>query len=666
MRTRKLSSLLKFFFLYVQPEDTSVPLQDTVRVIALYAISAVFIFSSAYNLPLVIREGASLSTSLLIAYPVLVIASLVTFWSTRSIKRSRIPMGVAMVALIVHQYLELGGIYGLGLLTFTFCIPIMYLFFGILPGIIFIVAYFLVVVERLFFGSAPATSILRDPVISQRLAVLIGIATVVGIIACACMEQIIRNLSLVAFHDVTTRLPNRFSIEQKLKRSMRSGPTKKFSIIGIRILNYNRINAMLGTDQGDNLMLQIGQRLKDIGTDERFVGRWSGSLFMTKQDTVEHARLVAAADAILDALSAPYQLESHRATVLFAVAISRYPYDALSCRQLMSNIISLLDHNRPRDVLFFNNENLREQHFHFNLVELLNKANPDADFRLEYQPKMRVDDGKCTGAEVLLRWKEPSLGEISPGVFIPIAEESGQIRTITRWVIKRCFADIGKIVADKAEEGSDARDNGAPVSFAINLSVMDLRDHDFTAYLKRELSNTGISASRVEFEITEGTMVDNDPQIRKTIQAILDLGFRISIDDFGTGYSSLSYLHKIHVHALKIDQSFVRGIDAGSAQDKFPVIDAIISMGKSLGLNVIAEGVESERQLRYLRERGCDTAQGWLFSKSIPFTAYLDFTKRNLNGTSDAGYPPLRPEQAPVQATVQDAVQASVQAPERA
>lgn len=624
MRTRTLTSYLKLFFLRVQSEETSVPLQDTVRVIALYAVSAVFLFSSAYNLPLVIREGMPLSASLLIAYPVLVIASLVTFWSTRSIKRSRIPMGIAVILVIAQQYFDIGGVYGLGLLTFFFCIPIMYLFFGIFPGITFIVAYYLVILERLTFGSANATSIYHNPIVSQRLSVILGIATVVGIIACACMEQIIRNLSLVAFHDTTTRLPNRFSIEQKLKRSMRCGPGKKFSVIGIRILNYNRVNAMLGTDQGDNLMLQIAQRLGEIGKDERFVGRWSGSLFMTKQDTVDHARLVATADEILDALSAPYQLESHRITVLFSVAISRYPYDALSSRQLMSNIISLLDHNRPRNVLFFNNENLREQHYHFNLVELLNKANPDTDFRLVYQPKIRVGDGKCVGAEVLLRWKESSLGEIAPGVFIPIAEESGQIRTITRWVIKRCFADI----SDTLEEAADGIMGDPAVSFAINLSVMDLRDRDFTAFLKRELSVSRIPAAHVEFEITEGTMIDDDPQIRKTIQAILDLGFRISIDDFGTGYSSLSYLHKIHVHALKIDQSFVRGIDAGKERDTFPVIDAIISMGKSLGLDVIAEGVESERQLDYLRERGCDTAQGWLFSKAIPFADYLGFASR--------------------------------------
>jgi diguanylate cyclase (GGDEF)-like protein len=624
MRTRTLTAYLKLFFLRVKSEETSVPLQDTVRVIALYAVSAVFLFSSAYNLPLVIREGMPLSASLLIAYPVLVIASLVTFWSTRSIKRSRIPMGIAVILVIAQQYFDIGGVYGLGLLTFFFCIPIMYLFFGIFPGITFIVAYYLVILERLTFGSANATSIYNNPIISQRLSVILGIATVVGIVACACMEQIIRNLSLVAFHDTTTRLPNRFSIEQKLKRSMRCGPGKKFSVIGIRILNYNRVNAMLGTDQGDNLMLQIAQRLREIGKDERFVGRWSGSLFMTKQDTVDHARLVATADEILDALSAPYQLESHRITVLFSVAISRYPYDALSSRQLMSNIISLLDHNRPRDVLFFNNENLREQHYHFNLVELLNKANPDTDFRLVYQPKIRVGDGKCVGAEVLLRWKESSLGEIAPGVFIPIAEESGQIRTITRWVIKRCFADLSETM----EEAADGLMGDPAVSFAINLSVMDLRDRDFTAFLKRELSVSRIPAAHVEFEITEGTMIDDDPQIRKTIQAILDLGFRISIDDFGTGYSSLSYLHKIHVHALKIDQSFVRGIDAGKERDTFPVIDAIISMGKSLGLDVIAEGVESERQLGYLRERGCDTAQGWLFSKAIPFTDYLGFASR--------------------------------------
>jgi len=617
MHRRKHPHQLRTFFLGVHPDKDTHPLLDMIQVIALYSVCGVFLFSSVFNLSLVMARGSPLDTGILVAYAVLSIAALATFWVSRKIMLARIPVGIALAVLIAQQMLYPGGVYGLGFLNFYFCIPIVYLFFGLGIGATFMIAYFAAISFRLSLGNFVEPSILTNPAIPPRLTIMISLATVVGVITCACLEKIITSLSRIAFYDQITVLPNRFKIEERLKQDIKFGKNKKFSVLGIRILNYNKINAMLGTDQGDNLMSQIGQRLEKLAGEGHFTGRWSGSLFVSIQYTTDHAKIEAFAKAILENLSAPYQLESHRPTVLFAVSVSRYPYDALSSRQLMSNIISLLDHNLPGDVLFFNNENLREQHYHFSLIELLNKAETDRDFSLMYQPKIRIADGGCTGAEILLRWNDISLGNISPSVFIPLAEQSGQIRKITRWVIRRAFAEIG----EGMRSWNEASDFG---TFAINLSVMDLRDRDFTAFLGKELERSGIPPETIEFEITEGSMVDDDPQIRKSIKSILDLGFRISIDDFGTGYSSLSYLHRLHVHALKIDQSFVRVLDPSNA----PIIDAIISMGKSLGLDVIAEGVESREQLEYLKMKGCDTAQGWLFSKAVEFAQFAEFRRQ--------------------------------------
>jgi diguanylate cyclase (GGDEF)-like protein len=620
MTIKKVVRFARVFFLGVPPGKDTHPLQDSISVVAMYTFCVAFLFTSAFNLPLMLKSSDIAEAITLAAYILLAVATLVVFFATRSLACARIPAGIAVIALIVQQFLDPGGVYGLGLLNFFFAIPIVYLFFGLYSGSFFIGTYYFATAVRLGQGKFRATSILANPEIPHRLVVILGLATAIGIITCACLERVIQSLYKLAFYDPVTGLPNRLRIEENLKKEIRFGKDRTFSVIGIRILNYNKINAMLGTDQGDNLMKQIGERLDAETGPESVTGRWSGSLFVSIQRTTGHAEIEDLARTALDALSEPYHLENHSTTVLFALSVSRYPQDALSSRQLMSNIISLLDGNRPGDVRFFSNENLRAQHYHFSVIERLSNMDPDREFSLAYQPKIRISDGECTGAEILLRWHDEKLGDVSPAVFIPLAEQSGQIRKITRWVIRNAFSDI----SEGRDDDSDPETN----VFAINLSVMDLRDRDFVDFLDRELILSDCPAGLVEFEITEGTMVDDDPHIRTNIRAILDRGFRISIDDFGTGYSSLSYLHRLQVHALKIDQSFVKSLDPASA----PVIDAIISMGKSLGLDVIAEGVESFDQLNYLRRKGCDTAQGWLFSKAISFGEYLEYRAKMREG----------------------------------
>jgi sensor c-di-GMP phosphodiesterase-like protein len=164
--------------------------------------------------------------------------------------------------------------------------------------------------------------------------------------------------------------------------------------------------------------------------------------------------------------------------------------------------------------------------------------------------------------------------------------------------------------------------------YAINLSVSDLKDRDFIPFLLGQIESTCCSPRLIEFELTESMLIDSDPQIQETLEGIRSLGFQIAIDDFGTGYSSLSSLHNIHVQHLKIDQSFVRVIEDGADPDSFPVLNAIISMGASLGLEITAEGVETRYQADYLREKGCHTAQGWLYSRGIPLEQFIDFVNR--------------------------------------
>ncbi len=206
-----------------------------------------------------------------------------------------------------------------------------------------------------------------------------------------------------------------------------------------------------------------------------------------------------------------------------------------------------------------------------------------------------------------------------------MAEQTGFIRKITRWVIRRCVADIETIWKAEGELSKD-------LMFSINLSVADLRDKGLVDFLTREVLLVPGIARAIAFEITEGIMLDEDTMVKRNLSHLQGAGFKIAIDDFGTGYSSLSYLHKIRVNELKIDQSFVRNLFARDTPDETPVIDAIISMSKSLGLNITAEGVENEAQLAWLGSNGCDTVQGFLFSRGISVTDFLAFLRKNATG----------------------------------
>ena len=207
------------------------------------------------------------------------------------------------------------------------------------------------------------------------------------------------------------------------------------------------------------------------------------------------------------------------------------------------------------------------------------------------------------------------MGPVSPAHFIPVAEENGSIRYITRWILRRCFTDLKQVQAHFSD---------APAVHAVNLSVMDLKDRDFLPALQALTAEVGVDPRFFEFELTEGMLIDENPQIRQTLEGLTRMGFRLAIDDFGTGYSSLSYLNTLKVHNIKIDQSFIQPI-GGSPGEAHPVVDAIISMGLAMGLEITAEGVETEEQYAYLKKQGCQVIQGWLFSQALTLGEYLSY-----------------------------------------
>ncbi len=618
------------FLLYSRPSTGAVPFLEQIAVMALYTTGLSLIGISLTNISLISAHGFTLSAILLVSYIVLAALGILSFWLTRTLTVSRVIYGLAVALVVLEQAIDAGGVYGLGVFYFFFAFPIVYMFFGLRFSVISMIAYCAAFATRLCFGPPSADSIYNSGDIGSRSLMIIGFAAIIEILICVCFDRIFKHLSRQAFHDQTSGLPNRRKVEDTLKRDIAyfGGSKLEFSIIAIKMINLNRVNTLLGSEGCDAILRETGRRLQSFGVETRIVGRWSSSIFILVSDLHETGDVELFSSALLETLCAPYAASGRMITVNFALAVSRHPEDSDAGASIVENAISLLDSStvQPGEIRFFNEETLSLQRYRYAILDNLSNANFDRVFKLVYQPKVRISDRVCTGAEALIRWHDEQFGDVSPSVFIPIAEKTGFIRKITRWVIRRCVADIGAI---RKAEGALARE----LSFSVNLSVADLRDKGLIDFLAREVISVPGMTEAIEFEITEGIMLDEDAQVKLNLTHLQAAGFKIAIDDFGTGYSSLSYLHKIRVNELKIDQSFIRNLFARDTPDETPVIDAIISMSKSLGLNITAEGVENEAQFAWLRNNGCNTVQGFLFSRGISVEDFVEYVRKNRNGS---------------------------------
>ena len=279
----------------------------------------------------------------------------------------------------------------------------------------------------------------------------------------------------------------------------------------------------------------------------------------------------------------------------------------------------------PGDFSFYTETmNLRAQHQQ-GLESAIRQALERDEFVLHYQPKLELKTGKIVGAEALIRWFAPRAGWVSPSEFIPVAEDSGLIVPLTQWVLRRA-----------CEQGQAWRAMGlSPLCISVNVSAIDFRQRDFTDNLAEILTQTGLPPAQLELEITESVLMQNVDDTVATLNTIKAMGVRLALDDFGTGYSSLSYLRRFSIDVLKIDQSFVRGMSVNSQDAQ--LISAIIGMGKSLNMSIIAEGVETIEQLNFLQAQRCEEGQGFLFSKAVPPKDFAQLMQ--------AGHPALMPDQ---------------------
>ncbi|CAM4363739.1 sensor domain-containing protein [Saccharibacillus endophyticus] len=433
-----------------------------------------------------------------------------------------------------------------------------------------------------------------------------------GYLARLAIEQD-RSASLIyrmAYHDSLTGLPNRRSFQEKLSRSiaeaLRSGD--KLSILYVDLDRFKTVNDSLGHGAGDALLAQIAARLKSSLDGEAFIARHGGDEFAILTEDWRASEAGATAQRILDAFAEPFEVGGYELFVTPSVGISIYPEHGNNAAALLQHADAAMYKAKEagKDTYaVYEAEDEMKIGARILLENDLRKSLEKNELHLFYQPQISLFPEQRIGAEALLRWHRGNSEWVSPVDFIPLAEETGLIIPIGEWVLRTACRQ-GKRWIDEGYE---------PFIMAINLSPRQFRQRNLVELIRTILDDTGYPPEFLELEITEGLTLDVESASEKMKQ-LRDLGVHISIDDFGTGYSSLNYLKRLPISRLKVDRSFVRDIETDLGDRD--IVKAIISMAHNLKITVIAEGVENEEQLSFLKENGCDEVQGYLFGRPVP------------------------------------------------
>jgi len=435
----------------------------------------------------------------------------------------------------------------------------------------------------------------------------------------------------LADHDELTGLPNRNLFKQALNQALQRAEraNKMLSILFFDLDRFKNINDSLGHDAGDEVLRTVAERLNACVRKVDVVARFGGDEFavLTEGLTAED-QAGTVARKILDALSKPMLLSGRQYRPAASIGISTYPTDGRDAQSLQkhADIAMYRAKEEGRSTFQFyseqlNTHSLQRLEFESNLSNALNNR----EFVLHYQPKMDLATGKVTSMEALIRWVSPQFGFVSPGQFISIAEETGLILPLGRWIAQTACV-----------QNSAWQKGGLPsLRVAINISARQMADKGLVDFIAETVRKTGLSPESLELEITESAVMSNQDYAEKVLNRFKELGFHLTMDDFGTGYSSLAYLKRFPFDSVKIDQSFVRGIPDSS--DDVAIVAAIIAMAHSLQLKVVAEGVETENQLNMLRKLGCDTIQGYYFSKPIPSNEVVMLLFKIMKGGGKTG-----------------------------
>lgn len=423
-------------------------------------------------------------------------------------------------------------------------------------------------------------------------------------------EQELRILHQAHF-DALTELPNRFlsldRLAQLLKDAQRNN--ESVAVLFLDLDDFKKINDTLGHETGDKLLIEAAGRLRAAVREGDTVGRLGGDEFIVLLGGIANASAVRpVVENLLERFRDSFKVDGRELIITASVGISIYPDDGDSPSELLRSADSAMYHSKGQGrntYSYYTDAMNKDVARRLALEEQMHGALGRGEFRLCYQPQLEIDSGTMVGIEALLRWHNPLLGDVQPGEFIPIAEHTGMIVPIGRFVINEALGTLAQL----------QQRNGSALRIAVNFSPRQFRDPSLVSFITDALQDTELSGEALELEITEGVLMGAHGFIDEILNKLAGMGVNLAMDDFGTGYSSLSYLRSYPFDVIKIDRSFVNDIAVDPADRE--LISATVAMAHGLGLKVVAEGVENEGQLEYLTELGCDYAQGYLFSKPV-------------------------------------------------
>ncbi|MFI1537625.1 putative bifunctional diguanylate cyclase/phosphodiesterase [Streptomyces anandii] len=440
-------------------------------------------------------------------------------------------------------------------------------------------------------------------------------------------------------HDPVTRLPNRTLFFERLSAALEAGSqpesdpepepgsyerggTGRIGLCYLDLDGFKAINDTLGHRIGDRLLAAVAERLTRCADDAGYgrasaplVARLGGDEFaLLVEDSTGTEQLAALAESVLTALQAPFELSGRRLSVSASIGVVERQTDGTSATALMQAADTTLywakADGRARWTLFDPERNAHRMTRQA-LVSTLRAAVERGEFTLEYQPLVGMDDGRLRGVEALVRWRHPQFGVLTPNRFIALAEEDGSIVPLGRWILATACRQARRWQLDHPGE--------PPIFVSVNVAVRQVWDSDLVADVAEVLAETGLAPHLLQLELTESAVMGSAGRPLQTLRALSDMGVHIAIDDFGTGYSNLAYLSRLPVSVLKLDGSFVRGFqhEERTGEADVVIVEAMIQLAHRLGLSVTAECVETSDQASRLRRIGCDTGQGWLYSRPV-------------------------------------------------
>lgn len=426
------------------------------------------------------------------------------------------------------------------------------------------------------------------------------------------LQQRTAEVDWLAYYDTVTQLPNRTLFEDRLAQAVAiaRATDQSLGVLFISLDQFKKVNDSLGHGPGDSLLREFGERLKSCISKSDTVARFGGDEFALLRTQIDGTKdIIETIGLLAQVLKFSFALPGHELFGTASVGISMFPFDGDDGQTLLKNAGAALYKAKKSggaNYQFFTADMHELATRRLALETNLRRAIQNEEFLLHYQPRVSVDSLAITGVEALVRWQHPQLGLVSPSEFIPLAEDTGLIVPIGEWVLRHACG--------QAQEWQER--GFAPIQMSVNISARQFHDRDLSETVIRILDETGLAAKHLDLEVTESSIMQNAEFAAGVLNRLKSMGINLSIDDFGTGFSSLASLKRLPIDVLKVDQSFVR--DVTTDPDDAALVMAIITLAHNLRLRVIAEGVETAEQLRFLQLLRCDEIQGYLFSRPRP------------------------------------------------